>query len=331
MKNCAVFLFILVFTWSSAQAQQSSHAQSVQGPRSQGQTHLVRFDLPPELGKEYDFLGQKLRLDRPDLRSRLISQVNFLLYDARSVLTEWLLEKTRSNWILRETFSKNGVPEDFIWLAPVMAGAARSSKPQGVGAWLLDKPCSAIEGVEMRDNSFMDDRLDIQLSTKCFAHRISSLHNDYNFNWFMATVAYLLSPKTTTEIIDKYGTSNPWDIPLPKNIEDMLDRWIALKIIYTNRQYYGLEFKDPAPFIFDQLSDVRLSKDLPVAEIAKILSVSPRLILEINPKIKTTPGIFPAKADGKQLTHTIAAPSGKGVLLLKKLEELGYVEGFRKL
>ena len=306
-------------------------AQERKGPVAQQSTASVRFGLPADVIQEYRFLGEKFPIGRPDIKARIISQINFLLYDARSVMTEWVLEKSRFNWIYREAFSKAGVPEDFIWLAPVLAGATKSSRPQGVGVWMLEKPCSTVEGVEMREDSFMDDRLDIQISTRCFAQRISAIHRDYSLNWPMATVAYLSSPKAVKELIEKYGTSNPWDIPLPDQIEDLLDRWIALKIIYTHRMFYGLQFTDPAPMIFDQLSDVKLAKDLPVAEIARILGVSPRLVLELNPKIKVNPGIFPAKADGKQLIHTIAAPSGKGVNLLKKLQESGFVDDVRKL
>ncbi len=170
-------------------------AQERKGPVAQQSTASVRFGLPADVIQEYRFLGEKFPIGRPDIKARIISQINFLLYDARSVMTEWVLEKSRFNWIYREAFSKAGVPEDFIWLAPVLAGATKSSRPQGVGVWMLEKPCSTVEGVEMREDSFMDDRLDIQLSTRCFAQRISAIHRDYSLNWPMATVAYLSSPK----------------------------------------------------------------------------------------------------------------------------------------
>lgn len=306
-------------------------AQEKKGMLPHQSTSSVRYGLPPDIIQEYIFLGEKFPIGRPDIKARIISQINFLLYDARSVMTEWVLERSRFNWIYRETFSKAGVPEDFIWLAPVLSGATKSSRPQGTGVWMLDKTCSSAEGVEMREDSFMDDRLDVQLATRCFAQRLSAIHKDYSLNWSMATVAYLTSPKAVKELIEKYGASNPWDIPLPDYVENLLERWIALKIIYTHRVFYGLHFTDPTPVIFDQLSELKLAKDLPVAEIARIIGVSPRLVLELNPKIKVNPGVFPAKVDGKQIIHTIAVPSGKGINLLKKLQESGYVDYVRKL
>ncbi len=284
----AIILGVALFAGTAEMAC----AQDRKGPLSQQSISSARFGLPADIVQEYRFLGEKFPIGRPDIKARIISQINFLLYDARSVMTEWVLEKSRFNWIYRETFSKAGIPEDFIWLAPVLAGATKGSRPQGIGVWMLDKPCSPAEGVEMRENSFMDDRLDVQLSTRCFAQRLSEIHKDYSLDWPMAIVAYLGSPKAVKELIEKYGTSNPWDIPLPDHIEDLLDRWIALKIIYTHRAFYGLHFTDPAPVIFDQLSDVKLNKDLPVAEIARLLGVSPRLVLELNPQIKVNPGVF---------------------------------------
>ncbi len=331
MKKYFVPIFFLLLNAFNVYCCDSVTAQEARGPKKPADQGISRFSIPPDIGRDFLFLGQKFPIERPDIRARIIAQINFLVYDARSVLTEWILEKSRFNWIYRETFSKAGLPEDFVWLAPVFAGATRGIRPQGVGVWMIEKSCSSTDGVEMREDSFIDDRLDIQISTKCFAQRLSSIHKEFGLDWFMTTVAYLITPKTVKELIERYGTSIPWDIPLPDNVEDLLDRWIALKIIFNHRQFYGLVFNDPAPFIYDQLSDVRLSKDLSVAEIARILEVSPRLILEINPKIKLNPGIFPARVDGKQLIHSIAAPSGKGAQLLKKLEALGYVEGARKL
>ena len=285
------------------------------------------FSIPNSLlGDGFELGGEKVPITRPDVRARVEFQINFLLFDARSVLGEWLKEKRKYSWIFEEIFSKEDIPLDFAWLAPVLAGTIRSlNSHPSVGVWGLDRPCSSSEGAEMHDDTWRDDRLDIHLATRCFAYRIKNLKQELGAGWLMSSVAYALSLKTTKDLIEKWNSSSVWDIPLPNSVEDMLGRWAALKIIGMNKSMYGLKYADPAPLTYDNITSIELTKDLSIGEVAKFVKVSPRLILELNPKIKPNSGIFPAKVNGRPLMHSIAVPSGSGRLLLRKLQESGYL------
>lgn len=306
-----------------------SGAESSPGPRQSPSTSVCpSFSIPSSLLTDgFELGGEKIPITRPDVKGRIEFQINFLLFDARSVLAEWLKEKRRYSWIFEEIFSKQGVPQDFIWLAPVLPGVSRSlnSRSAPVGVWALDRPCGSDEGLEMHDDTWRDDRLDIHLATNCFAHRIKNMRQEIGAGWLMASVAYVLSPKIVKDLIEKWDSSSVWDIPLPTAIEDMLSRWAALKIIGMNRSLYGLKFSDPSPLIYDNITSIELARDLSVGEVAKFVKASPRLILELNPKIKPNSGIFPAKTNGHPLIHSIAVPSGTGRVLLQKLQESGYL------
>ena len=153
MKKYFVPIFFLLLNAFNVYCCDSVTAQEARGPKKPADQGISRFSIPPDIGRDFLFLGQKFPIERPDIRARIIAQINFLVYDARSVLTEWILEKSRFNWIYRETFSKAGLPEDFVWLAPVFAGATRGIRPQGVGVWMIEKSCSSTDGVEMREVS----------------------------------------------------------------------------------------------------------------------------------------------------------------------------------
>ncbi len=291
------------------------------------------FRIPESLlTTGFELGGEKIPIARPDVKARIEFQINFLLLDARSVLAEWMNEKRKYSWILEEILSKEGVPRDFSWLSPVLKGVNRasSSRFSPVGVWSLDKPCGSIDGVEMYNEAWRDDRLDIHLATKCFASRIKALKAEFGDGWLIASVAYILSVQNVKELTQSWGSANVWDIPLPDEIEDMLSRWAAFKIIGTHRSHYGLRFPDPPPLTYDNLSAIELSKDLSVTDIARFINVPAKLILELNPKIKIGAAVFPAKNNGKILTHSIAVPSGTGKVLLRKLQEAGYVSGVRK-
>lgn len=289
-----------------------------------------RYSLPDGfLDKPFRCAGEVIPVRRRDVRYRLICQLNFLLLDARSVLTEWLSEKSRHSWLFDEVFAKEGVPKDFTLLGPILS--ALNSKPlsraPGYGWWYLSRSCTSGEGgPEMAEDSWHDDRLDLELSTRCFATRIKEIRKEIgDKGWLMSVMAYLTSVKTVQELREKWNTGVFWDLPLPEAAEEIVLRWIALSIIDSNRGAYDLQFKDAPPLVFDQIGGLALVKDLSVAEIARITRVPPREILKLNPKIKPSAAAFPAKSGGKTQTHSVAAPRGTGNALLETLKKEGYL------
>lgn len=303
------------------------------GPKKQSPDKCSRFSLPaPMLKKPFYFAGELIPIQRPDVQKRILTQINFLLLDARSVLTEWLTDKARYSWLFTDTFDKEGIPEDFALLGPILAGSSLKSsvRSSGAGWWALEKPCSSAEGVEMGDDSWHDDRMDLERSTKCFAARLKKIRADLgDSSWMMVAAAYVTSVKTIQEHVHRWNSDHYWDLPLPDNAEDLIPRWIALGIINSEREAFGLRFKDPAPVTFDQVNNLVLAKDLSIADIARLTGVSPKEILELNPKIKPSSPVFPAAVNGKGPIHSIAAPKGKGALLLKGLKAEGYVSDAR--
>jgi hypothetical protein len=178
----------------------------------------------------------------------------------------------------------------------------------------------------MSDDSWHDDRQDLELSTRCFAARLKSIRKDLGDDgWLMTAAAYVTSAKTIQELRQKWATRSYWNLPLPDTAEDLIVRWIALGIINTHKEALGLKLKNIAPLTFDQITGLSLAKDLSVAEISRISGVSSREIMDMNPKLKPSAGMFPATEKGKGLTHVIAVPKGKGWLVVKKLKEAGYL------
>jgi membrane-bound lytic murein transglycosylase D len=288
----------------------------------------IRYALPQSvLEKPFMFAGEQVPLDRSDVQARIASQVNFLLLDARSVLADWLTEKNRYSWIIEELFRKDGVPLEFVFFAPVLSAVPRnSSRAAGAGVWFLETGCSSDEGMEMSDDSWRDDRMDLELSSRCFASRIKALRRELTGgSWLLAAAAYVTSLKTVQDAQLKWNSNSYWDIPLPQSAEQLVCRWIAFALISAHKAAYGLTFKPHSPIIFDQVTGIVLSKDLSVGEIARMTGDPPREILRINPKIKPSEPIFPHKVKGKPFAHTILVPKGKGVLLLDKLRNTGYL------
>jgi hypothetical protein len=288
----------------------------------------IRYELPQAvLDKPFYFAGELVPIQRIDVRNRIREQVNFLLLDARGVLTDWLTERTRHVWIFDEIFEKEGVPKEFTLFSPVIAGLARSgSRTSPTGWWALDKPCSGSEGVDMSEDAWRDDRYDFELATRCFATRIKRIRSELqDSGWLMSAAAYVTSVKAMQDLMQQWNTRSYWDLPLPDPAGDLVVRWIAFGIISTHRQSFDLRLKEVPPLVFDQITSLTFAKDLSVAQLADMAGVSSREILQMNPKLKPGAGTFPAKDNGKAIVHAIAVPKGKGWMVVNKLKEGGYV------
>lgn len=304
------------------------------GPRRESVPTCPRYSLPKAvLDKPFRFAGEVIPFQRPDVRARVRAQLNFLLLDARSVLATWLIEKRRYAWLFKEVFAKEGIPKDFILFAPILSSlnARSASRLSGAGWWALNKPCDASEGVVMSKDSWHDDRLDLERSTKCFAARLKALRKELGVkSWIMAAAAYVTSVKTVSKLGTQWKTLKYWDLPLPENAESLIVRWIALGVIDANRNALGIHIAEAPPLTYDQVTGLILAKDLPVSVIARMTGSPPRQIIQLNPKLKASPGQFPAKSAGKRVTHSLAAPKGKGWVLVNKLRKNGYLLKKRK-
>lgn len=298
------------------------------GPTVGPAPQSTRYAIPAAmLATPFVFADERVPLAVPRVRSRVEAQLNLLLLDARSVLTSWLSEKGRLRWIFDEVFHKEGIPQEFSLLSPVIAGlTARSSGRASAGWWALEKPCTSADGVGMAVDAWHDDRMDIDLSTRCFAAQIKAVKQELGTrSWLMATAAYLTSVKQVQDACKNWNTSNYWDLPLPENADVLIPRWIALSIITHDPEAFGLSFTRKAPLTYDQVSGLVLSKDLSVAEIAAMTGEPPREIMRFNPKIKPSQPKLPAMVEGKRAVHSLALPKGKGAVLVEKLGVGGYL------
>ncbi len=316
---CIILLLVLTFGFIDRPQAAEKEVETT--------TH-VRYSLPPEIWqKPFHFASESIPLERSDVRYRITNQLNFLLMDARSVLMEWLIQYDRRGWLMKDLLSKSGVPSEFVLFASVLPGMAKTNQKSSYsGVWFLDKPCDKQEGLEMEDDAWHDDRMDIQLATRCFAIRVKSLRSQIKGeSWLLAAAAYISTLSTVRDAQLKWDATSFWDLPLPATSEQLITRWIAFSVINAHRQFYGLHVPKQPQLVFEQLMGIKLAHDLSIAQISQFLGVPAREVLAMNPKIKPANPIFVSKVGTRFVPHTINVPKGKGALLLEKLRRANYL------
>lgn len=343
-SNSSVFLALPFFIFLLV-VQGVCHANPV-ALNSGGSMDGLRYGLPPQVEKNGLRFGyQVVPLNRPDVRTRILKEINYLLLDRRSRVFYWLSRADSLKPTIGPILKSYNLPHEFIYLAAIESnynGRALSSAG-AFGYWQFIKSTALCgpKGCPDYDwkrviNNWKDERADLVKSTHSAARYLAWLnrvkrvsldgHSDRDgFNdWFLTAASYNAGPTRVIQRLNAYGTTNYWDTPLPIETEKYVPRWIALGLISRNRDFYGLKIKPGVPASFDTLEQIKLAKDLSFAQIAKMLNTTPRIIWSLNSQIPFDKAVFPARHGGVIIKHTIHVPKGAGKKLLTQLAAQGF-------
>lgn len=287
------------------------------------------------------FCGERVPLERADVRHRISYQIDYLIGDFRTTTGIWLKRKGRYGIAINTVLRQEGLPEEFSLLPALESGfsSAVVSPSMALGWWQFVKPTARLSQTvnselnwKLQVDDWKDDRRDLTVSTRSAAKylkwiRLKLGENGVPASWLVTAAAYNAGLTETRRRMRAYNTPSYWDIKLPKETEDYVPRWIALFIVDTHRQDYGFEVPKIDPLRFDTLEGIQLEKDLPVSLLATVTGTSVRFMREINASLDGKVKAFRSVRDKKVLTHTIHVPEGCKDLVLETLKSLSYLKG----
>ncbi|MFH0958557.1 MAG: lytic transglycosylase domain-containing protein [Pseudomonadota bacterium] len=309
-------------------------------------TDGLRYRLPPQVERSgFRFAGQEVPLDRLEVKNRILKEINYLLLDRRSRVFFWLSRSDSLKPIIEPILKKYEIPQEFLFLAAIESnynGRALSSAG-AFGYWQFIKSTALAGPAGSPDydwkrviNKWKDERADLVKSTHSAARYLAWLNrvkkvnlsgfpdrNGFN-DWFLTAASYNAGPARVLQRLNAFETTNYWDAPLPLETEKYVPRWIALGLISRYRDFYGLRIRLGASSSFDTVENVKLSKDLSFAEMAKMLNTTPRTVWLLNSQIPCEKGVFPARDGGAVLKHTVHVPKGTSKKFLSRLESHGF-------
>ncbi len=306
----------------------------------------LRYHLPPQVEKSgFRFAGQEVPLDRPEVKNRILKEINYLLLDRRSKVFFWLSRSDSLKPVIGPILNKYEIPQEFLYLAAIESNyngrALSSAGAFGYWQFIKSTALSGPAGTPHYDwkrviNNWKDERADLVKSTHSAARYLAWLNrvkkvnlNGYpdrnGFNdWFLTAASYNAGPARVLQRLNTYETTNYWDAPLPVETEKYVPRWIALGLISRYRGFYGLHIKPGASTSFDTVEHVKLSKNLSFAEMARMLNTTPRAIWLLNSQIPFEKAVFPARDGGTFVKHTVHVPKGTSKKFLARLESHGF-------
>lgn len=287
-----------------------------------------RYVLPPHVVKQgCTFAGSKVPLNQKEAMLRVQEQVNLLLMDRRFQTMDTLDRLVVYGPTLRAVLEDEKIPEDLVYFAAILSGLVPTitARNGGIGIWAIPGN-KRNQGSGYTATSDWDDRKDPVISTRLAATILKGLlRTNYQNDWFLALSAYVDGTEAVDRVVNKAPGFSFWDLVMPPSSEVLIPRVVALKVIDTHKEFYGISVVPLAHLTYEYLDRIKLEKDLPLHVVAHWCGVNPRLVWELNPGVDPLSGILPKADKTFPQGLPLRVPQGMRQKVTHLLAKEGYV------
>lgn len=187
------------------------------------------------------FCGEPIPLDRFYVRESLEREVLVNSYLHSSTL---LMLKRTTRWfpVLKPIMQKNGLPEDFIYLAMIESALTNAVSPsKAVGFWQF------LEGTgkeyKLEINKEVDMRYNQELETAAACKFLKDSYRRWG-SWITAAAAYNCGNGRISKTMEEQRVTSYFDMILPNETERYVYRLLAFKLITEDPAKYGFHISD---------------------------------------------------------------------------------------
>ena len=187
------------------------------------------------------FCGEPIPLDRFYVRESLEREV---LVNAHLHSSTLLMLKRTTRWfpVLKPIMEKNGLPEDFIYLAMIESALTNAVSPsKAVGFWQF------LEGTgkeyKLEINKEVDMRYNQELETVAACKFLKDSYRRWG-SWITAAAAYNCGNGRISKTMDEQRVTSYFDMILPNETERYVYRLLAFKLITEDPAKYGFHISD---------------------------------------------------------------------------------------
>ncbi len=248
----------------------------------------------------------------PQFNEDVYRWIEFFTGAGRSHFERWLSRSGRYVDLFRTVLKREGLPPDLVHLVFVESGfnvQARSATA-AVGPWQFMRGTGRLFGLTV--NQWVDERRDPEKSTVAAARYLKHLYSIFG-DWPLALASYNCGEGKILRAIKEQGTTNYWDLRLPRQTEEYGPKFMAALAIANAPDRYGfgdVELEDPMEF--DEIT-FRGPVDLRV--VAGLAGCSYQDLRQLNPAVKAHAFAGP---DG---VTTIRVPPGTEAGLMQRMAD----------
>jgi membrane-bound lytic murein transglycosylase D len=188
-----------------------------------------------------EFAGEAVPLSNPDIYERMDKELLVNTYWQSNGL---LMFKRAKKYfpIIEPILAKNGIPDDFKYLAVIESGLTDARSPAGAsGFWQIMKATGREHGLEVNDN--VDERYNLEKATEVACDYLKKAKESLG-SWTSAAAAYNAGNYGISRRLKEQDVTSYYDLLLGEETGRYVFRIIALKEILSNPDAYGFNFRE---------------------------------------------------------------------------------------
>ena len=191
--------------------------------------------------------------------------------------------------LYEEKLSEYGLPLELKYLSVIESGLRPQVKSRAgaLGLWQFMYATGKQYG--LKENSYMDERMDPVKATDAACRYLKKLYNIYG-DWNLALAAYNAGPGNVNKAIRRSGGKRTyWEVRpfLPRETQGYVPNFIAATYLMTYHAEHNLLPAEPKMHFY-QLDTLCLNRGIHMQTIEKLVSWSVEDIQSLNPVYKTS-------------------------------------------
>lgn len=222
--------------------------------------NVYALNIPDNL----NFAGENIPLKSPDVLERMDRELLVNTYWQSNGL---LMFKRANKYfpIIEPILKKNGVPDDFKYLAVIESGLQNVTSPAGAkGFWQIMKTTGKENGLEI--NSNVDERYNLEKATEVACKYLLAAKEKFG-NWTLAAASYNAGMSGVERRLKSQGVDGYYDLLLGEETGRYIFRIIAIKEILNNAEKYGFNFRHKD--LYNAVPTYKVEVDTAVTDFVK--------------------------------------------------------------
>ncbi len=290
LKNALMFLGVLLVLSTLVFAVQQGMNPEAEPPLSGGagdddrsvdpSYQISAIDIPEDL----NFAGEQVPQEDPEIMERIDREFLVNTYWQSNAL---LLMKRANKYfpVIEPILSKNGIPEDFKYLAVAESGLQNVVSPAGAtGFWQIMKATGKEYGLEVNDN--VDERYHLEKATQVACEYLKKYREKYG-SWTLAAAAYNAGTGAIDRYMDYQKATDYYDLLLGQETGRYVFRILAIKEILSNPEKYGFVIGEED--LYQNIPTFQVEVDTVVSDFADFANrygISYKILKRHNPWLR---------------------------------------------
>jgi len=276
------YLGLIGITILLTNAVSRNHAKSNEERKTSEYYQIKALKMPEVM----TFADEQAPLKDPEVYERIDRELLVNTYWQSSMLL-YLKRAGKYFPIIEPILQKNGVPNDFKYLAVIESGLTNATSTAGAKGFWQFMPATAKEfGMEVNDQ--VDERYHIEKSTEMACKYLKSAKNKLG-SWSLAAAAYNSGNKNILDKMSQQQVNNYYDLLLVEETARYVPRLLAVKEIMQNPDKYGYIIEKSDLYTFEKTYEVEVDSTISnLTTFAKKYNMTYKDLKTLNPWLRSS-------------------------------------------